>query len=285
MFGKRADGRKIKSLPGFFKIIPYIMPKRNDAVNLIELNIDCRPVSQFIRAKANEGYDISFMSVIIAAFIRAIADDPEMNRFIANKKIYARNYLSVCFVVLKKDLQGNGTETVAKIYFKPTDTIFDVAAKVNEQITGNRVETTKNGVDKIVDSLFVVPFLVPMLVGFLKLLDRWGILPKAIIDASPFHTSLFISNMASIKMNYVYHHIYNFGTTSVFCSMGSKYKTESIRADGSTMIKQFLPLGVSTDERICSGSAFAKNFHNIQKYINDPSLLEVGPEQVHTDLR
>lgn len=40
------------------------------------------------------------------------------------------------------------------------------------------------------------------------------------MDALPFHTSLFVTNMASIGMTRVYHHIYNFGDTTMFLSLG-----------------------------------------------------------------
>lgn len=283
MFGRRADGRVIKGLSGFFKVVPYIMPTRVDATNYIELELDCRPASQFIREKAAEGTDISFMSVIIAAFVRSIADRPDVNRFVVNRKIYARNHIAVCFVVLKAD--GTGEETVVKIFCEPTDTVAEIAEKVNTAIETNRKAGANNATDKLVNILFRIPLLASFLVSVLKLMDRYGLLPRAVIDASPFHTSMFITNMASIKMNSIYHHCYNFGTTGVFISMGTKYKTETIRHDGSRIVRQVMPLKVSTDERICSGAAYAHHLFNFQKFMAGPTVLETPPEVVNKDLK
>ncbi|MBR6556028.1 MAG: 2-oxo acid dehydrogenase subunit E2 [Clostridia bacterium] len=285
MFGRRADGKVIKGLSGFFKVIPYIMPTRVDATNYSEMDLDCRPISQYVREKGAEGINISFMSVLIAAYVRSIAEKPDINRFVVNKRIYARNHIAVCFVVLKADGNQTGEETVVKIICDPKDTVFDIAEKVNRAIDDNRKAGSNNATDKLVNLLFRIPFLAGFLVGCLKLLDRYGLLPRAVINASPFHTSMFITNMASIKMNSIYHHCYNFGTTGVFISMGTKVKKESIRHDGGRVVRQIMPLKIATDERICSGAAYAHHFYNFQKYLANPAVLETPPETVNKDLK
>lgn len=50
-------------------------------------------------------------------------------------------------------------------------------------------------------------------------------MPKAVINASPFHTSVFLTNVGSLGIDSVYHHLYNFGTTSLFFAMGKKKKS------------------------------------------------------------
>ena len=285
MFGVRSDGRAIRSLNGFFKTIPYIMPTRVDATNLIALESDTRAVTQFLHDKAKEGENISYMSVVIAAYLRTLATHPEANRFVVNSRIYRRNHIAVCFVVLKKEDDGTENETVVKLFLDPRDTVFDVSRKVNEAIEKNRATGSNNSMDKLVDTLFSLPALAGFLIRFLKSLDRFGLLPRSVIDASPFHASMFVTNMASIKMPSIFHHIYNFGTTSIFISMGTKEKKEVIRHDGSRIVKQMMPLNVSTDERICSGSAYARVLFSFQKYLQDPTLLEVPPEEVLEDLK
>ncbi len=285
MFGRRPDGKTIKSLGGFFKVVPFIMPTRVDATNLVSLEIDCRAVTEFIRGKAAEGVNVSFMSVIMAAFVRAMSQDPSVNRFVVNRHIYARNHIAICFVVLKKDENGVEDETVVKVFCKPEDTVFDIAARVNEIIEQNRKTENSNNMDKFVDMLFRIPGLAGFLIGFLKMLDRWGLLPRSVIDLSPFHASLFITNMASIKMNSIFHHIYNFGTTSIFLSMGTKYKKEQIRHDNSRVVHTVMPLNVSTDERICSGAAYARCFFAFQHYMQHPEELETPPAEVKPELK
>lgn len=288
MFGFRADGRLIKTLPDFFKIVPHIMKERNDASNFIEVEIDCQPISDYIKSKRREGIDVGFLSVIIAAYVRAIAAAPRLNRFIVNKRIYARNHISVCFVVLKPDIhedENEDNETVIKLFFEPSDTILQISEKVNQAIEKNRKTTTQNSTDKLLRILFVIPFIISFLVGLLKFLDKIGVLPRKLIDASPFHTSLFISNMASLRMNPIYHHLYNFGTTSIFCTMGIKTKTTHIKSDDSSVIMQKLPLAITTDERICSGSAYSNSFKYMVNLLKNPEALESPPAKIAAELR
>ena len=143
------------------------------------------------------------MGIFIAAYLRTLAEFPHLNRFIVNKKIYSRNEISVGMVVLKSG--DINQETMSKMYFQPEDTIFDVQNKIDEYVSENRKTDASNGTDKIINILLSVPGLLNVGARLLRLLDRYGLLPKAIIDASPFHESLLITNLASIRTNHIYH--------------------------------------------------------------------------------
>ena len=107
-------------------------------------------------------------------------------------------------------------------------------------------------------------------------------MPKKIIDASPFHESLLISNLASIRTNHIYHHVYEFGTTSVGITMGNPRVVPRLRRD-EVVFERTLPLGVVMDERICSGSYFSSAFKCLLKYMKNPTLLETPPEKIEHD--
>jgi len=114
-------------------------------------------------------------------------------------------------------------------------------------------------------------------------LDRHGLLPKAIIDASPFHTSLVISNLASIRTNHIFHHVYEFGTTGILITMGNSREIPK-RVGGEIIHEKCMPLGIVMDERICSGSYFALAFRRMKKYLSNPSLLEAPPEVLNIEV-
>ncbi|MBR3908187.1 MAG: 2-oxo acid dehydrogenase subunit E2, partial [Clostridia bacterium] len=116
-----------------------------------------------------------------------------------------------------------------------------------------------------------------------KLLDRYGLLPKFIINMSPFHMSLGITNLASIRTNHIYHHCYEFGTTSVFMAMGNLREIPK-RKGGEIVFERSLPIGVTMDERICSGSYFATAFRYMKKMLANPELLELPPEEISEDI-
>ncbi len=269
----RKDGRRVKDADPMYTIVPYIMDKRYDAMNMITLDIPVHPIKQYIREKRQEGRFVSHLGLVIGAYLRTAAKFPLLNRFIVNKKIYERNDFDVAMVVLK-DGDGDMEGTMSKIRFDFSDNIFDVQRKIDEYIAKNREEKNKNSTDNMIKSLLKFPGLPNFGVGLFKWMDKHGILPRSVIDLSPFHTSLTISNLASIKTNHIYHHCYEFGTTSVFITMGN-LREVPFRQKGEVVFKTCLPLGVVMDERICSGHYFASAFQSMRRYFADPRLLEL----------
>ena len=170
--------------------------------------------------------------------------------------------------------------SMSKVNFNPEDTIFDVNRKMNDYIEKNRNGEEDNSTDKLAKILLSIPGLLRVGVSVLKWLDKHNLLPRAIIDASPFHTSLTISNLASIRTNHIFHHIYNFGTTGVFITLGNSREVAKRDKNGEIYFQKCIPLGIVMDERICSGSYFAKAFREFRRYLADPSLLETVPEGV-----
>ena len=196
------------------------------------------------------------------------------------KKIYAHNDFTVSMVVLRPgDMDG----TMTKVRFDLGDTVFDVNRKIMEFLEKNKAAQETNATDTLMRRLLAVPGLVSAAVGLIKFADRHGLLPQKLIDASPFHCSLLISNLASIRTNHIYHHIYEFGTAGVFITMGNSIEKPEYDKNGVVQLSRHIPCGVVMDERICSGSYFSRVFRRLQQYLNDPSLLELPPEKIVVD--
>ena len=266
----RADGKKVKNIPPMYAVAAHIMAKRSDACNSIELNIPLEPMQNYLRDVRSRGHNVSHLALVIAAFLRTTAEYPFLNRFVVNKTIYARNEFAVGMVVLKP---GQLDGTMNKMYFDLEDDIFRVQEVLDEYVDENRAEGDTNSTDKLISILLKIPGLCRFGVCVFKLLDKWGLLPKSIIKASPFHTSFTITNLASLRTNYIYHHIYEFGTTSVFISMGNLREVPFKTKDG-VVFRTCIPLGVVMDERICSGHYFADAFKCMKRYLENPALLE-----------
>ena len=126
-----------------------------------------------------------------------------------------------------------------------------------------------------------IPVLSRIAINVAKVMDTLGILPKALLDGIPFHTTLFLTNLASINTGPVFHHTYDFGTTGVFVSIGKLKRASSPLAPKKLLI----PLGAVVDERICPGVTFARGYEYLKRYLTDPSLLETPPEQVNQDIK
>lgn len=275
----RADGKKVKNIEPMHKVGAYIMNKRNDALNMIELDVPVEPMKKYLNAKRKEGHSLSHLSLILAAYVRTLAEYPELNRFVVNKKIYARNDIVVSMVVLKP---GDTDGAMNKIYFEPTDDIFTVEKKMAEFVEQSREEGNNNSLDKVISTLLSIPGLCNIGVGLFKFMDRYGLLTKGLIHASPFHTSLTVSNLASIRTNHIFHHVYNFGTTSIILTMGNMREVPMRKGDKVEFVR-CIPLGVVMDERIATGSYFAIAFRRMTEYLADPSKLEGPPAVVNVD--
>ena len=277
MFGHRSDGRKIKTLPAFFKVIPSVMLERNDSQVLYKQDIPIKYLDEYIDNKAKDGIKIAYMHIIYAAIVRVIAERPRLNRFVMNGTTYARNKIYVSLAI-KKNLTDDGVETTTKIEYQGTETIFDIKQKLDAIIEQNKEVEANNETDKLAKTLGLIPTgLIRVAVKFLKFLDRHGLLPKAIIKASPFHTSVFLTNVGSLGIDTIYHHLYNFGKTSMFFSMGKKKKS-FIYEDEEIKEEKCITLAFVGDERICDGFYYANSFKSLFRYLKKPELLETAPD-------
>ncbi len=282
MFGFRPDGRRISDIEPIVRITPYLMPTRVDSMVFLQHEVDFEMLTRYIAAQAIKGEKVTYMQIIIAAFVRAVSQHPEINRFIMNKQYYSRKNCTVSFSVLHDPQDADKGETTVKIKFDPTDTLYDVRDRMNEAIEKNRGEEAKNFADKLASFVLAVPGLATLVVALVRLLDRYGLCPGALLDSLPFHTSMFITNNASIGLHHVNHHIYNFGSTSLFFGMGTPLK-KAVVEHGEARMKRFLPIGITADERVSSGAHFARFFTTMNRCLNHPEMLETPPEVVLYD--
>ena len=216
----RPDGTRVKNASAIVSALPYIMPRRYDAHDYITEYAEMEPMRRYIQSKRREGVRISYMALILAAYFKAYQQNPKINRFIMNSKIYQRNHFCVSFVILKTRADGTPDETSVKIFLEDGDDVISINRKIEDAVALNQKKEHNNNTDRFANFMFSLPVLPTLLVGLVKLLDRLGLLPRFVIDLSPFHTSLFITNLASINTEAIYHHCYEFGTTGVFVCMG-----------------------------------------------------------------
>ena len=62
------------------------MPMRCDAQVFLQHNLDYEKMSRYIVKKGREGEKITFMQILVAAYVRAVSRHPEVNRYIFNKQ-------------------------------------------------------------------------------------------------------------------------------------------------------------------------------------------------------
>ena len=273
MFGLRPDGKKVKDLDPIQRIIPHIMEERHDSQNLTSYDCPCEPMDRFIDEQSLQGMTFNYMHLLIAAMVRTFAHYPRLNRFVMNGRIFHRNELLVSFVV-KKNLSADAPDSLVKLKFTGLESLPEVSRKIDEAIEANNRIDANNGTDKIARVLTITPnFLIKFLLKSIKFLDRHGMLPKAIIDLSPFHTSLFVTNMRSIRGPAIYHHLYDFGTTGIFMSMGRESVAPSFGKGNEVVTAKRMPVWITTDERFCDGFYFVSAMRFMERLLKKPELM------------
>ena len=273
MFGYRSDGRKLKNIPPFFKIIPQVMRTRADSQVYYSYDIPIKAMDDYINKKAEEGIKISYMNIVYAAMVRLIAQRPRLNRFVMNGRTYARNDIEISLAI-KKNLTDEGQETTIKLPFTGNENIFEIKEKIDNVIAENKDTANSNDTDILATTLSLIPnFLLKLAISFVMFLDKHGMLPKFVIKASPFHTSAFLTNVASLGIDAIYHHLYDFGTTGLFLAMGKK-KKDYIYDDEAIREEKCISLAFVCDERICDGFYFASSVKMFNRFLKKPELLE-----------
>ena len=284
-FGDRKEGRLLRSLPAFAKFVPFIMPTRNDACNQYEESFEVSDVDRRLRKLRVDGYKgIGILHFIIAAYIRGVSMLPGMNRFIVGRRIYARDNIEVVMTV-KRSLAIDATETTIKVGFEPTDTIFDVYRKMNEKIDEIKTVEGNNNTEDVAEAMCKAPrFLLRFALMILRIMDYFGLLPQSLLDASPFHGSMIITDLGSLRIGPIYHHIYNFGTLPVFISFGAKRHAYELDRHGNMVDRKYVDCKFVMDERTVDGHYYAQFLQAFRYICQHPEIVETPPSKVVEDV-
>ena len=286
-WGDRIDGRKIRTLAPMAQITAYFQWERNICSNFFEESFEITQIDRYIRQKRREGLtDFGITHVLLAAYVRGVARYPQLNRFINGQKVYSRGEDIQYCMVIKKEMNVDSPDTSIKVHLSPRDTAKDVYEKLNAAV--DRVKATKE-LDSNLDSLIMLLNLIPSVVlkftvWLLKLLDYFGLLPKFLMELSPFHGSLFFTSMGSLGIPPIYHHLYDFGNLPVFGAFGCKRKAVEVLEDGTIVPRKYIDCKFVLDERICDGYYYATFFKYYRRLLRNPEILDQPPEEVVKDI-
>lgn len=151
-------------------------------------------------------------------------------------------------------------------------------------IQDNKVNIENNETDKLANIINLLPdFALRSLVWLFYQLDKVGMLPPSLLKASPFHSSAFITHVGTLGIPPVYHHLYEFGTTSMFLAIGKKEFEYSMDENEKMQKDRTIGLKFTLDERVCDGYYYAKSMREFSKYLHNPELLLTPPVEVIVD--
>ena len=276
----RIDGTKIK-VESLKRIEPYVMSRRSDAFGFLPLQCPISPVLEFI-AKYNQHLpqeeNLKPFHVILCALIRLVAMHPEANRFIAGRKLWQRNEVTFSFVV-KQKLADHSPETLVKLRFSPFENLETTKSKILEHV--NKVRSAADSkVQREIAFFGKFPrFMLMFLLKMGEILEFFGKMPKSITRADPLYATAVIANLGSIGVEGgAFHHLYNYGTTSFFVTIGQIRKGVVIdQTNGDFCIDDVIDFGFTIDERAFDVFVLSNALKYFKKLIGNPELLVEPP--------
>ena len=286
-WGDRNDGRRIRTLDPMAQVSPYIQVERNIRSNFFEESFEITNADRYIRQKRREGLsDFGITHVLLAAYVRCIARYPQINRFISGQKVYSRGEDIQYSMVVKKDMRVDAPDTSIKVHLSPYDTAVDVYNKLNAAVESVKATQELNsGFDNLAMVISMIPgVFLKFVVWLLKFLDYFGLLPKFLLELSPFHGSMFFTSMGSLGIQPIYHHLYDFGNMPVFGSFGCKRKANEVLEDGTVVTRKYIDIKFVLDECIVDGYGYATFFKYFRRLIAHPEVLDNPPDVVNKDI-
>ena len=273
--GDRRDGTLIRNIDSMHIIMPLMYPDRCDNEAYMRVLVDLTEIDKYLEKK-NAGqprYKYTLFQLVIAAMLKVMVLRPKMNRFIANKNIYQRNCYTAAFT-MKKTFDDDGDEVLTRTVVTPDSTLEDVRKQMLKQIIACREEDKKDQSTEGMDMLQKLPRPLLKAAGAVaRSLDRHGWIPESIVATDPFQSSVVLSNIGSLHIPGGYHHLTNWGTTSVMCMVG-EISERAFRIDGKSEYHRAVELGITIDERIADGYYYAKTVRYLKYILAHPEILE-----------
>jgi len=286
LFIDRCDGRRLRGLPSIVAITPYVIRSRNEAAVHFSKDIDMENAFRYVRPGSSDdpsetddaagGARPTIFGIVIAAAVRTLALMPRLNRFVHRRGIYQRKDISISFLV-KKQAREEGAEANAKIVFDPSDTLAQAMERIEEGIRRAReVEPAHDYLERA--TAHRLPLGKAFATSVFSVLDRFNVAPSSMIRRDPLFTSAFFGNLGSIGLDTPFHHLYEWGTASLFVVMGRMFQKEASRPDGGGARRRFMNIKITVDERIAEGIYYAHAASLFQRFLAHPEILEAKPD-------
>ncbi len=276
-FGDRKDAKLIRKQDSMHLIMPMVYPNRCDNEAFISERIDLTNIDKYLEKRNVENPEFKFtlFHLIVAAILKTIILRPKLNRFIANQNNYQRNTYSASFVI-KKHFSDDSEEGMAFIYATEDSTLDSLHEELYRQIYREKNSSgASNATADTMDLLNKLPrWFVKFFIWLMRQLDRHGIVPQSIIADDPYYASVILSNLGSIKLRSGYHHLTNWGTTSLFVVVGEMKERIFRNENGQEEYRNSVDLGLTIDERIADGYYYSGSVKILKYILEHPECLE-----------
>jgi len=284
-FSDRKEGRTIRSLPAPVRLTPYVTTARDECCSRMADSVEVSAIEQWLLEAREGGWSgIGFIHLLVAAYVRTVSMRPGINRFIVGRRIYARNDIQVVFPVRRTDSYGTH-QTMVKVSFGPTDTVYDVFRRMNETVDDIKANMGATELEKTSATFMRIPRpFLRLTMGVLRWMNYQDWLPRSLLEISPYHASLTISDMGSLGVPPESPALPRFGTLPMALSFGAKRRCYETEKDGRVTERHYVDYCIACDNRMADAPYFAGAYKCLKYFLKNPKLLELPPETVEDDV-
>jgi len=275
LFG-RGDGDLVRGEGPVRRIMPYLMRRRNESAVYHEAVYRVAAARAWLRAyNRSHAQRATLFHLLAYACAQALHARPRLNRFVSGGHIWQRRGVQVAFVA-KKTFTDEGADATVKVEAQPAEPFSAFSARMAALVEEAR--TTERAVDREVGLIMRLPGpLVSLLVGLARALDRCNLFPAFMTRDDPMFASLFLANLGSLGISDVFHHLYEYGTVSIFGAVSAVRRTPLVDRDG-LQVAETLSVRWTFDERIDDGFSGARSLQLVQQAMEAPERWLGPPE-------
>jgi hypothetical protein len=277
----RSDGDRVKGLSPERRFMPFMMPTRNESLVFHEQSYDIGKTRRWLRDfnRANPPQSATMFHLFLWASAQGLDRFPPMNRFVLGRRIYQRRGVHISFAA-KKEFSATAPIVTVKKSFAPNEPFAPAVKDMTDRIGEGRGSDQRR-VDKELRLALMLPGLILRFVlWFLRKLDFFNLMPRSMIESDPMYASLFVANLGSVGLDNTFHHLYEYGTISIFAVMGTQKKALVVGRDGSPEVREVLQIRWTLDERIIDGMYAGESMQLVKKIMEDPERYIGKPEEV-----
>jgi hypothetical protein len=215
---------------------------------------------------------VTLFQLVLVAMARTVALRPMLNRFVVGRRLYERRAIELSFAV-KKEISDRGGLTTVKVALDPHATLDASLERIGASVGQGRGKTRLQS-EKEMDVVTLLPrFLVRFILKMQRVLDYFNLLPGAIIASDPLYASVFLANLGSVGLDSAYHHLFEYGTTPIFATVGRVKKAVVPGEGDQPVVREVVSLKYSLDERIADGLYCARSLELLKGYLEKPETL------------
>jgi hypothetical protein len=269
LFG-RPDGDLVRDEGPVRLIMPYLMRRRNESAVYQQSLYRVGAARAWLRAynRAHRGHPATLFHLVAYGCAVALHEKPRLNRFVAGHRLWQRRGVSIAFVA-KTAMTETAPDTTVKLEIPRGLAFSDFSRQLVSLVDGAR--EGGRTVDREVALVMRLPGpVVRLLVDLARCLDHWHLLPGFLTEHDPMYSSLFLANLGSVGVSDAWHHLFEYGTCSIFGTVSAVRRHAFADRQGVTS-EEGLDVRWTLDERIDDAFSAARALAIVQQVVEDPA--------------